>query len=110
MASMSVMKNIVVLLFTGVFYLFAALLIIQIISEFSSVRLYLLSDNGLSIIDGFGIAIGSFLIAFILERKLSKPLKYGLYSILIIIGGFIVLCIIALIAMTGFGWFTGWFQ
>lgn len=104
------MKNTSVTLFTGIFYLFVALLFIQVISEFSSVRLYLLSDNGLSIIGGFGIAVGSFLIAFILERKLTKPLKYGLYSILILIGSFLFLLISALIAMTGFGWFTGWFQ
>lgn len=104
------MKNTFVTLFIGIFYLFVALLFIQIISEFSSVRLYLLSDNGLSIIDGFGIAVGSFLIAFILERKLTKPLKYGLYSILILIAGFLFLLLTALIAMTGFGWFTGWFE
>lgn len=104
------MKNSFFTLFTGIFYLFVTLLLIQIISEFSSLRLYLLSDNGFSIIDGFCIAIASFLIAFILERKLTKPLKYGLYSILILIGGFLFLLITALIAMTGFGWFTGWFQ
>lgn len=104
------MKNTFVTLIIGIFYLFVALLFIQIISEFSSVRLYLLSDNGLSIIDGFGIAVGSFLIAFILERKLTKPLKYGLYSILILIAGFLFLLLTALIAMTGFGWFTGWFE
>jgi hypothetical protein len=74
------------------------------------VRIYLLTDNGLSIIDGFGIALGSFLIAFTLERKLTKPLKYGLYSILILFVVFLDLLITALIAMTGFGWFTGWFQ
>ncbi len=104
------MKNTFVTLFTGIFYLFVALLFIQIISEFSSVRLYLFSDNGLSIIDGFGIVVGSFLIAFILERKLTKPLKYGLYSTLILIGGFLFLLLTTLIAMTGFGWFTGWFE
>lgn len=108
--TMLAIKNTFVTLFTGIIYLFVALLFIQIISDFSSVRLYVLSDNGLSIIDGFGIAVGSFLIAFILDRKLTKPLKYGLYSILILIGGFLFLLITALIAMTGFGWFTGWFE
>ena len=103
-------KNTFVTLFTLVFFIFVILLVIQIISDFSSVRLYLLTDNGLSILDGFGVAIGSFLIAYLLERKLTKPLKYALYSILIVIGGFLLLLITALIAMTGFGWFTGWFQ
>ncbi|MFS0688788.1 hypothetical protein AB1K89_06060 [Sporosarcina sp. 179-K 8C2 HS] len=103
-------KNTFITLFTGVFYIFITLLLIQIISDFSSVRLYVLTDNGLSIFDGFGIALGSFLIALALERKLTKPLKYGLYSLLILIGGFLFLLITALIAMTGFGWFTGWFQ
>ncbi|MCG7346286.1 hypothetical protein MHZ92_19440 [Sporosarcina sp. ACRSL] len=108
--TMSAIKKTSVSLFLGIFYLFVTLLVIQIISEFSSVRLYLLSDNGLSIFDGFGIAVGSFLLACILERKLTKPLKYGLYSIIILIGGFLILLITALIAMSGFGWFTGWFQ
>ncbi|ALC91562.1 hypothetical protein AM500_18550 [Bacillus sp. FJAT-18017] len=104
------MKNMLITLFTGVFYFFVTILLIQIISEFSSLRFYLLTDNGLSITGGFGIAIGSFLIALILERKLTKPLKYSLYSILILIGVFILLLIMALITMTGSGWFTGWFQ
>lgn len=108
--TMLAVKNTFVSLFIGIFYLFIILLVIQIISDFSSKRLYLLYDNGLSVIDGFGIAVGSFLMAFILERKLTKPLKYGLYSLFILIGGFLFLLVTALIAMTGFGWFTGWFQ
>lgn len=108
--TMLAVKNTFVSLLLGIFYLFIILLVIQIISDFSSIRLYLLYDNGLSVIDGFGIAAGAFLLTFILERKLTKPLKYGLYSILILIGCFLFLLITALITMTGFGWFTGWFQ